>query len=285
MRLLFLILGTILSGVFLVAMARGRKNDYMLEPLNSDAFPLKGISTAGLTIQNVKFFRLHGKLGAKLRESTSLYYGPKFGEYYAQMVWAQVLSYSMLCLSLFLLLAGALNGAFFAVAGIVLGAAVAYYFFTYTRGKVNVRREKCETEFPNAISKLALLVNSGLVLREAWNKVAYGKEGVFYDMMQDACQEMENGKSDIDAIYAFGAKSASAEIKKFTSALVQSLERGGGELTIFLANQSTELWNFHRQVLLQKGERAASSLLAPIALMFVAVILLILAAALQSFSL
>ena len=103
--------------------------------------------------------------------------------------------------------------------------------------------------------------------------------------MRDACEQMDNGISDSIAIYEFGVRSNAPEIKKFASALIQSVERGGGELSRFLTNQSSELWNHRRQTALQNGEKAASALLAPIALMFIGVILIIVAAALQSFSL
>ena len=113
--------------------------------------------------------------------------------------------------------------------------------------------------------------------------VAFGKEGVFYDLMKHSCEEIDNGISDADAIHNFGALTNSEDIKKFTSALIQSIERGGGDLPIFLANQSSELWASKRQYVLQKGEKAASALLAPIGIMFVGIILIVVAAAMQSF--
>lgn len=52
----------------------------------------------------------------------------------------------------------------------------------------------------------------------------------------------------------------------------------------FLANQSSELWNEKRQLLLQKGEKAASKLLMPIAIMFLGIMLIVISSAVQSFS-
>ena len=66
--------------------------------------------------------------------------------------------------------------------------------------------------------------------------------------------------------------------------LQQSIERGGGELSIFLSNQSKELWAHHRQFMLQKGEKAASALLMPIVMMFAGVMMIVVVAAMQSFS-
>ena len=149
---------------------------------------------------------------------------------------------------------------------------------------MDIRKSECETEFPNAVTKLALIVNSGVILHDAWKKVAYGNTGMFYDMMQKSCEDMDNGKADIDAIYEFGTLTNSDDIKKFTSALIQSIERGGGDLPQFLSNQTSELWSIHRQKVLQKGEKAAGELLVPISLMFGGILLIVISAALSSFS-
>ena len=94
---------------------------------------------------------------------------------------------------------------------------------------------------------------------------------------------MKNGKAEVDAIHDMGVLINSEDIRKFTAALIQSIERSGGELPHFLANQSAELWAKRRQTMLQKGEQAASALLMPIALMFLGVMLIVMSAALQSF--
>lgn len=287
--LLCLAVGTALTVLFLVLLFKGSSNDYMIEPLDSDPFPLKFLYSAGFALQGAKLFRLRGKLGAKLRDDAALFYGRKYGEFYARAIWAQTLSYILLCLALMITLAGVFPDEdmrmLLVLGAPVLAAAAAYYFLTYTEGKLAIVRDQCEDELPNAISKLALLVNSGTTMHESWKMVAFGKTGTFYDLMQRACEAMDNGYSEIDAIYEFGASSNSPNVKKFTSALIQSIERGGGELPIFLANQSSELWGQHRQRLLQKGEKAASALLMPIALMFAGIMLIVIASAMQSFSL
>lgn len=288
MSIIILAIGSLLSLLFLLMLFRGGTNDFMIEPLDSDAFPFKFLYSAGFALQNIKIFRLRGKFGGKLRDSTTLYYGRKYGEYYARAIWAQTLSFAWVSLALMFLVAGLFSGdmcKFFAVTGIILAALASYYFTTYTQSKLNERKDACESELPNAISKLALLVNSGTTMHEAWKKVAHGKEGMFYELMRKSCEAMDNGRAEIDALYDFGASSNSADVKKFISALIQSIERGGGELPIFLANQSSELWGQHRQRLLQKGEQAASALLMPIAMMFFGVMLIVIASAVQSFSL
>lgn len=285
MSIILLSVGTILSVIFIILLFIGQKYDRLLDPLEGDAFPLKTIYTVGLAAQDLKPVRLHGGVGDKLRKAATLYYSKQYSEYYARIAWAQVISFSLLSLSVFFVLAGLAPdmAGFFGLLGIVVCVLAAYYFLTQTKNKVTSRQEACEKEFPNAISKLALIVNSGVILHDAWEMVASGKEGIFYKMMCDSCEEMKNGASDIDAIHKFGVLTNSEDIKKFTSALIQSIERGGGELPRFLATQSSELWAAKRQKSLQKGEKAASALLMPIALMFLGVMLIVISAAMSSF--
>lgn len=285
MSIFLLIFGTLFSIIFIVFLFVGQKYDYMIEALSGDAFPLKMIYSVGFAIQDLGIAKLRGEIGSRLRKSSALLYSARYGEFYARVAWAQVISFSLLCLSVFFLLGGLAPNmtVFFCLVGIVTCALAAYYFFTYSKNKVSERQSECEMEFPNAISKLALIVNSGVILHDAWEMVAYGKEGALYNLMRESCDEMKNGKSNIDAIHDFGYSTNSDEIKKFTSALIQSIERGGGELSQFLANQSSGLWASKKQIMLQKGEKAAGALLMPIAMMFVGVMLIVISAALQSF--
>lgn len=287
MELIFLSIGTVLSILFIAMLFKGGKYEYMLESLDGDAFPLKSIYVVGLAWQDFKLLKLGGKVGEQLRSDAALLYTKQYSEFYARVIWAQIISFAHFVLAVCFVVAGMGSGdmsLFFAGVGVAVCVLAIYYFYTYTSGKVKTRQNDCDEEFPNAISKLALIVNSGVILHEAWRMVADGKEGVFYDMMRVSCGEIDNGKSEIDAICDFGARTNSDEIKKFTSALSQSIERGGGDLPQFLANQSSELWAYKRQYMLQKGEKAAGALLMPIAMMFLGVMIIVIAAAMQSFS-
>lgn len=288
MSWVFLLIGTIMVIVFLVLMFKGQKYDYMLEGIEGDTYPFKFLYSVGLALQDYKIVHLKGKVGEKLRSYSTLLYSKQYSEFYARITWAQALSLSFLCLILGFLGAGLLGDdmvGFCVLIGVALAVFVMYYFLTYLKEKIVERKTRCEIEFPDAISKLALIVNSGVILHEAWKIIAYGKEGVFYDLMKASCVEMDNGKSDVDAIYEFGVLTNSDGIKKFTSALIQSVERGGGDLPHFLINQSAELWANKRQTMLQKGEKAAGALLMPIAIMFLGTMVIVLAAAMQSFGL
>lgn len=287
MNMFFFIIGSLLLLLYAGMLLCGGKYDYMIEPLGGDDFPFRFTYCVGLRWIDIGGGKLKGTVGDKLRHDAGLIYTPQYAEFYARIILAQMLSFGHLSVALFWVLAGFFDAGmsgFLVLIGAVFGVYTMYYYYNHTGEKVRERTELCESEFPNAISKLALIVNSGVILRNAWEMTAAGKTGEFYTLMQESCDEMKNGMPEIDAIYNFGVAINSPDIKKFTSALIQSIERGGADLPIFLANQSAELWEHRRQTMLQKGKKAAGALLMPIALMFCGVMLIVIAAAMQSFS-
>ena len=204
---------------------------------------------------------------------------PQYAEYYAEVAWAQVLTFVHISLSLGFLLGGMLDFTLFSLVGVAFAGFCAYYFLNNMKSILKKRSEECVLELPEIVSNISLLMNSGMVLKDVWQVVANSKEGEIYTLMKNSCEDMRNGMSEKDAIYKFGVLSNSGEIKKFTSALIQGIDQGSRDLTEILANQSVEMMLLKKQLMLQKGEAAASKLVFPTALIFVGVILIVLTAA------
>lgn len=284
-RLIFLILGTACSVFYLLMMLKGHKYESLVASLDKNTFSNKDLCGAGFAMQEIPVFALRGKLSKQLRTQAELLYGETYEEYYARLYYARALSVTVLMAAVMLLFTALMNGSMLILVllgGIVASAAIWVSQADEMKQALSRRREACLDEFPNVISKLALLVSSGMTLYQAWSAVAQSREGPIYDLMRRSCQDVDNGMGESDAYYRFGLLSDSQEIRKFSSMLVQSLEKGGGELTGFLMQQSKELWGQKRQRMLQKGDEAAAKLLLPTALMLVGILLIILSAVFMS---
>ena len=284
-RLLFLILGTASALFYLLMLAKGRKYEGLVASLDKETFSNKDLCGAGFAMQELPLLTLRGKLGKQLHTQAQLLYGETYEEYYARLYYARALSVTVLMAAVMLLFTALMDGSMLVLVLLGGAAATAAIWADQAAGMKKVldkRREDCLDEFPNVISKLALLVSSGMILFRAWSTVAQSREGPIYDLMRRSCQDVENGMGENDAYYRFGLLSDSQEIRKFSSMLVQSLEKGGGELTGFLMQQSKELWSQKRQRMLQKGDEAAAKLLLPTALMLVGILLIILSAVFMS---
>lgn len=274
-RLICLAIGTVLSILLVMQLLRGKKYGELTAALDGHSFPLSGLYGIGFAWNEWRLFSLRGKLRTKMVGEAKLIYDPKYAEFYATAVWAQVLTYVHIFLTLGFLLAGVIDFTLFALIGLAAAALFGYSALNNMKDDLEKRRTACVIELPEIVSTMALLINSGMVLRTAWETIAFSKEGTAYELMRKTCSEMENGMSEIDAIYKFGVMSNSQELKKFSSVLIQGIEKGSRDLSELLAKQSTEMWALKKQVMLQKGEAAGAKLLGPTAMIFVGIILVV----------
>ena len=163
----------------------------------------------------------------------------------------------------------------FFVMGIIVFAVVYYFYSQATERKIKTRSEQFALEFPNAVSTIALLVNSGMILRDAWKEVAFSGDTLLSYEMRKVNEDISNGVAEADALYSFANRCSTPEIKKFTSIVVQGLEKGSRDLAIALQEQNDSLWESKKQLTLKKGELASGKLLIPLVIMFVGVLFLI----------
>ena len=159
---------------------------------------------------------------------------------------------------------------------VVAGAAAAYYYYgTTVHDKIEKRTEEMLSEFSDVVSKLALLVNSGMILREAWERTAYSKEGIIYDEMRRSVITMQNGDAETDALFAFGQRCVAPEIRKFSSTLIQGITKGNSDLAVLLTQQSKEVWELKKQHVHRQGELANNKLLLPMCLTFIGILIMV----------
>lgn len=286
--MILMILSTIIVLSFVVMMFVGQKFDYMVETLEDDSFQLKELYSVGFAWSNlIPALDCKSSLGDKVRREVVLIYGDRFAEYYTRLYIAKALTFAHFIMAAMALIAGLVqdtSGLMLIAFGVVAGLLIAKNFLNEPHEKVVTRAEECVMEFPNFVTELALLLNSGTTLRDAWFIVSGTTDGELNKLVLHSCELMNNGRSEKDAIHAFGVKSGSQEIKKFSVSVIQSIEKGNAELSDTMMQQSSELWDIKRQKLLQKGEEAATKLIVPTSLMFVGVILVVLSSALSSMS-
>lgn len=290
-KLVFLVIGTFLTLAFVLLTLRGRKYDPLIASLPKEGFSDKELWAAGYAMQEMKPFALESPVGQQMLAQAKLLHPEnecKYAEYWARLYWARTLSLSLMVAAIVFCAAALVDGVL--MFAVLVGGGIAVYAM-YDSGanamnnELKKRSEACILEFSNVVSKLALLINSGMILRDAWFVVADSKEGPIYDLMKNACHAMNNGRSDIDAVYDFGIQSNTPEIRKFAGILIQNMSKGGSDLTIFLSQQSTELWSRKRQMMLQKGDEAAAKLLVPTMLMLAGILIIVIVSAVAGLNL
>ena len=260
---------------WLVFYAVGYKEAAFFSPLSEKEFFLKEIYFVGHAVTKLIRYNYTSKNDRKLRRDLAVIYGDKYADYYLRVIWAQKITMGFTVAVLAFILYGLSNNLSILFVMLVLAGTVYYYFQTVTSKKILKRSEELLRDFSEVISKLALLTNAGMILREAWEDTASTRDTAIYKEMQKAVIEMNNGIAEVDALSRFGLRCRIPEIKKFTSTVIQGLVKGNAELTFLLAQQSREVWSAKKQDIRRQGEKAASKLLIPICIMFIGILVML----------
>lgn len=270
-----MIIATVLVALFVIFLLIGGAFNHMIEPLDNKEFPLCELYGVGFVILAIFRHSYVTKSERKRRQQIALIYGEKHSEYYLRVFAAERVTLSFLLATVGFAMFGLANE--IVIVGVFLMFAFVAYYYTATLPQTRLEKKSAQilSDFADVASKLALLVNAGMIMKDAWEKVAYTGESELYAEMQRVCVNIRNGMSETDAYAEFGSRCSSAEIKKFTSTIVQGLVKGNRELTEMIKQQSREIWDAKRHRVRQQGEKAASKLLIPICIMFIGILIMI----------
>lgn len=267
--------GLLLLVTWVVLFAASNKYKYLFQGLAEKEFPLCQIYSTGYIVTEVLHLGLKRSFDRKLRADLSILYDEKYTEYYIRLVYAQSLSLAMIILLFGFVLYGLSREILMLVIGIMLSGLSIYYYMTLSHTKIQKRSDELLNDFSEAVSKLALLTNAGMIMREAWSEVAYGGESALYNEMRKTCEDMNNGISEMEAIRRFGVRCIIPEIKKFSTTIIQGIEKGNRELAMMLEKQSDEIWEMKQQRIKRFGAKANTKLMIPMFVMFVGILIMI----------
>lgn len=98
--------------------------------------------------------------------------------------------------------------------------------------------------------------HSGNGSPRCWEKTAITGERALYKEMQNTSLEIDNGIMEADAYRNFADRCSVKEVRKFTSLILQNLQKGNEELALFLGDMSTEMWEMKKNEVKQKGRKS-----------------------------
>lgn len=267
---------TIVSIAYLVIWAQGdKKYKQLLEALPDDKHPLKVLYPFGFQVLDLLHYNYTSKTDRKYIGYCKVFYGENDGQFYYCINLTQKISVSGFIACIGSAVGLLMNSLIIVAFAIIAAAGIAYYYHSLITDIINEREDSIMMDFPDVLSKLALLVNAGMILNEAWSKVSTTDEGVIYQEMRNTVFEMQNGVSDFDAYINFARRCSVPAVTKFASTLVQNLSKGNKELVEFLRTFADESWNERKQNAKRKGEIASTNMLMPICLMLLGIMIMI----------
>lgn len=269
---------TIVAGIWMfLALKYEEKFKEVTSSIDSKEYYLSEMFYIGFQIMEIIHFNMRSDSSRRKIKMMSEVYGKKYAEYYYYVLVGGQITYIVTVVPLVFLLALLANNPTALLMGVAVAGLFVWYLSESFKDKLTARREKILSDFPQMLSKMTLLVNSGMLLRDAWNLIAYQGNSVLFTEMQLTATQLENGVTEMAAYYEFAERCGVKEVRKFASMVIQGLEKGGSELTAFLKDMSEEMWMEKKNMVKRKGEQANAKLLAPTVIIFIGILFMIMA--------
>lgn len=276
-QIILLVLATVSCFIWLGLARRKYDEKYanFLIGINPEDYKYPELFPIGFELMERLHFNMKSQRGRKRVKELSEIYGKKYAEYYYYISVGSKYAYGFTILTGVLIFAAMSNNVSVLIFGIAIGALLLWYLEELVNDKLEERREELMLDFPQVLSKITLLVNSGLVLREAWKKVSCSGERVLYQEMKKTTEEIDNGTSEIEAYQNFASRCAIKEIRKFSNMVTQNIHKGTSELTLYLKEMADEMWEEKKNRVMQKAQDANGKLLIPTAIIFIGILAMI----------
>jgi len=218
-------------------------------------------------------------------------YGKKHAVNKSRQLLAKLLSYPAIGIACILILGVLFLGlenttAALTVIGIgtLLTGILTYALYDELDDLVRKRRNAISRQFPNVVSKLALLVTSGMIMDRAWKETAYSRDTELYMEMRKTSKELDNLVSPESAYGNFINRCSTKESAKLASAIMQNLSKGNSEIGRLLKDMAREAWLERRHTAKRDAEKANSKLMIPTMLLFLSILIMLMVPIAMNFS-
>lgn len=172
------------------------------------------------------------------------------------------------------------------IGGIAFAVFALIGYLPYDNVNVIIRKrvEEIERQFPQVISKMALLTVAGMEVSQAWKLTSASGTGTLYEEMNRVLIDFENNVSPSEAYSKFIARCNNRYTTKLATAIIQNMSKGNAEIVQLFRSLNDESWMEHKHNARRMGEKVQSKLLLPTMLMFGGIIILIIVPVMSGFN-
>jgi len=273
--MILILIAFFVISVFLY-MVSHKKYAAFTEQLDKKLYPMKIILPVGLYLLDTFKYSFNTSYDRRLTAAITELYGHRQALALLRAHWGNKISMMLFSL-LFVLFIGLFTepdaGYLLFCAALPIGIAV--FSDKDLFGKVKKRRLAIQLDFPDFINKLTLLVNAGMTVSKAWEKIASdsGRSALYLEVGA-AVADIRSGIPEHKAYEEFAKRCRVPVITRFVSVILQNIKKGNAELVPILRVFSNECWELRKNTAKRLGEEASTKLLLPMMLMFTAILLI-----------
>lgn len=288
MTVTYLILMTVIVLIYLILNTSvGKRYQDELEPLDEKQYSFKRLLPFGLWAYDELRIPSSGSYSVFLYQRVVMVYGTRYASYYLKVHWAEKILYFFLGLVVAAFL-GAVSDAGAGFLPVLPVTGVILFLLTDKNldDKAKKRKLQLMMDFPVFISKLTLLMNAGMHLRQALERIYIDviDKTPLYTELGVVLEDIAAGVSENQAWQEFSERCKVREITSFTSMISQNMKIGGNKMVEELKRMTHETWEMRKHAAKQMGETASARLLFPLILMFIAILAIVVTPAIMQFS-
>ncbi|MFM1525452.1 MULTISPECIES: type II secretion system F family protein [Helcococcus] len=150
-----------------------------------------------------------------------------------------------------------------------------YYINVSQIIKYEKQKKKFKNDLPAFISRLSLMINSGIQLRVSIEFIINNSSGEVVEKLKLVNSLIKNGMSEIEAYNLILSRTDDLLIRKFIGNIVQNFEKGGDDLEDVLIMIKKDGDEFRKNDLILKTQEANRKLLIPNIIIFIGILLMV----------
>jgi len=288
MQIVYIILITAVLIVYLIfnACVKQRYNEET-EFLDTKQYPYKKLLPFGMWLFDEIGIPSAGTYYVFLHQRVVMVYGSRYAQYYLKIHWAEKFLYFFMGIVIALFFGAASNSGIGFLALVPVSGLILFFLSDKNLDeRAKKRKLQLMMDFPVFISKLTLLMNAGMHLRQALERIYTDsvQKSPFYIELGTVLEDFASGLGESQAWQDFSERCKVKEISSFASMIMQSSKIGGRQLVEELKKMTYETWEMRKHAAKQMGETASAKLIFPLMLMFLAVLLIVITPAIMQFS-
>lgn len=276
---------SVLTTLILLLVSK-KNSEYVSETnkLSKEQYPFKDFMPMGLLLADkVGIEKLKVKNKELYEKMISMYGIEVESNFRLHMANKFMLSIIAIDAVYFIVLANGSINLFMIILGLIAGIATYFLSDSLQEEQFKKRAKEIKYDFPEFLTQLVLLINAGLTIERAWGKILehIDKNTVLATEMTKTYNDMRSNKSISKCLNDLSRRCKVKEISKFTSIILQNINKGSSDMIFMLQQLSEECWVERKLAAKQKGEEASSKLLFPMMLMLLAVFAIVLVPAMM----
>ncbi len=172
----------------------------------------------------------------------------------------------------------------FALIGFMLPAIVGYLPLEELRVRAEKRQEEIDQDFPNILSKTALLVTAGMNIINALREAGESGNSVIYMEVRRVMKEIGEASTVSAAFGNLQTRCNNRYLDRMISVIIKSYSAGNSNLADDLREINRECWLEKKHQVRRMGETVQNKLFVPTMLMFVGILVVIILPAMSGFN-